>query len=87
MHDKNFRDLERESGEFGENLDEINGLIYNAIYLNLDSFSIKVDPKDFEQYREYFSIKFQDEYENTSFKFNIIERHDSNEFTIQIDKY
>jgi len=83
---RHFRDLERESGLHRENLDKFNSLIYNAVYLNLDSFTIKVDPKDFEQYRDYFSNKFQDEYENESFKFNIIEKHDSYEFIIQIER-
>lgn len=79
--------MDRESGLFGESLDKINWLIYNAINLNLDSFSIKIDPKNIEQYRKYFSNEFKNEYENTSFRFHIIEGSSSNEFTIQIDKH
>lgn len=83
---KHFRDLEKESGGFEENLDKINWLIYNAINLNLDSFTIKVNPTDMEQYREFFLKEFPNEYENTFFKFNFIEGPNSNEFTIQINR-
>ena len=35
-----LRDLRKESGAFGEFLDKINWLIYNAININLNSFTI-----------------------------------------------
>lgn len=81
-----FRDLRKEGGPFGENLDKINWLIYNAIGLNLNSFTINVDPKQRERFQNYFSNDFIKEYENISFEFKIVENLQSDKFEIQIKK-
>ena len=76
----------RESGAFGETLDKINWMIYNAINLNLNSFTIRFDPEEREQYHGYFENDFTNEYENNYFKFNILENWEDGEIIIRIRK-
>lgn len=81
-----FIDLNREGSSYGETLDRINWLIYNAINLNLDSFTLKLAPEDFERFKNYFENDFKNEYENGYFEFKILDQLENNEITIQIKK-
>ena len=81
-----LRDVKSESGAFGESLDEINWLIYNAIHINLNSFSILLDPEAQEEYKNYFEKEFKIEYENKYFKIEILQQWESNEITLLIQK-
>ena len=82
-----MRDLKKESGAFDENLDKINWLIYNAISINIDSFTIRLDPKDLEKYKNYFDKDFKIEYENKYFEFLLLQNWENDEITIQINKF
>ena len=82
-----LRDLKKESGAFGETLDKINWLIYNAINLNLESFTIRLDPEDREKYKNYFDNDFKIEYENEYFEFTPVENWENNEIVIKISKF
>jgi len=81
---KHFIDLNREGSSYGEILDRINWLIYNAINLNLDSFTLRTVPEDFERLKNYFENDFINEYENGYFEFKILDQFENNEITIQI---
>jgi len=82
-----MRDLKKEGGRFGESLDKINWLIYNAINLNINSFTILLDPKDREKYKNYFIKDFKIEYENKYFEFLLLQNWENDEITIQINKF
>lgn len=79
------RDLKQE-GNFAETLDGINRLIYNTIDLNLNSFTIKLDPEKREKYHNYFEKDFKTEYKNGYFDFKILEQWENNEIRVQIKK-
>ena len=81
-----LRDLQTDSGGFGESLDKINWLIYNAININLNAFNIKLDPKDKEQYKDYFEKEFEIEYKNKNFNIEIVQQWENNEVTLLIQK-
>lgn len=82
-----FRDLEKESGGFGETLDKVNWLIYNAINLNINSFTVRLAPEDCEKYRKYFDKEFKIEYDNEYFDFTLLENWENNEITLKIKKF
>ncbi len=81
-----FRDLQKESEGFGETLDKITWLIYNAINLNINSFTVRLAPKDGEKYKNYFEKEFKSEYDNEYFDLNILENWENNEIIFKIKK-
>jgi len=72
--------------DFGEKLDELTRVIFNAIYLNIDYFFIKFDPEEDLKFKNYFETQFLEEYKNDYFSFEVKEIVDDNKIKIIIKK-
>lgn len=72
--------------DFGEKLDELTHVIFNAIYLNIDYFFIEFNPEEELKFINYFETQFPEEYKNDHFSFEVEEKMEDNIIKIIIKK-
>jgi len=72
--------------DFGEKLDGLTRVIFNAIYLNIDYFFIEFDPEEELKFKNYFETQFPEEYRNDHFSFEVEEKMEDNIIKIIIKK-